>query len=98
MKNRIEKTGIKGAVQYTSNGLHRQRYFEADGEEQLLYDVFNFQSKEFTNNNRMEIKTVEYHGKKLRWNDFMAHNHFAKGRITLEEFKSACLTPEKPAL
>jgi hypothetical protein len=95
-KSGIQVPGITATAHYTLAGLPRQRSFTAVTEEQLLADVFMFPID--NHELKIEIKSVDYRGQQLPWNDFMAHNHFAKGRITLEEFKSACLTPEKPAL
>jgi len=98
MKNQIEKTEISATVEYNHNGLHRQRSFAAETEEQLLNNVFLFFAERYSERHRYDIKSVSYHGQQLRWNDFLAHNTFAKGRLSFEEFKTMCLTPEKLAV
>ena len=97
MKNQIKKPEtITATAHYTMCGLPRQRSFTAATEEQLLTDVFMFPID--NHELKIEIKSVDYRGQQLQWNDFLAHNHFAKGRITFEEFKTMCLTPEKLAV
>lgn len=81
---------ISATVHYTLSGLSRQRKFEADTEVQLLTDVFMFPVDH--HDLKIEIKQVHYCGQFLRWNDFLAHNHFAKGRLTFDEFKTLCNT------
>ena len=81
---------ITATVNYTLAGLKRQRSFTAETEEQLLNKVFMFPID--NHQLKIEIKQVHYHGQLLRWNDYIAHNHFAKGRLTFEEFKTLCTT------
>ena len=81
---------IKPSVIYLRDGLIRQRKFTAATEEDLLNEVFMFHVDNFPAHH-IDIKQVHYHGQVLRWNDFLAHNHFAKGRISFEQFRTMCL-------
>lgn len=86
----MKKKPIKATVIYLRNGLVRQRPFIANNEEELLQDIFLFKARYFSDLN-IYITQVNYHGQTLRWNNFLAHKTFAKGRMTFEEFKAACL-------
>ena len=83
---------ITATIRYRYNGLPRQKSVFAETEEELLTDSFNFTVEELARGRHIDIETVEYQGNRLRWNDFLAHNHFAKGRLTFEEFKTLCST------
>jgi hypothetical protein len=82
---------ITATVNYLKNGQFDQRTMTAETEEQLLNDVFMFYAEAYPRAT-ITIGNVQYNGETLRWNDFIAHNHFAKGRLTFEEFKKLCST------
>ena len=85
---------IKATVIYLNDGLVRQRKFTSATEEGLLNKVFMFYVDNFPAHH-IEIKQVHYNGQVLRWNDFLAHNHFAKDRISFENFRNMCLDKPK---
>lgn len=93
--NAIEPhAAVTATVKYHDNGFPRQRSFTAPTEEDLLNQVFLFHVDNYPER-LIAIKQVHYHGEILHWNDFLAHHTFAKGRMSFEEFKAACLNPEK---
>ena len=92
-----ETTEIKATVKFLQNGAYRQKAFTAKTEEELIETIFLFQCDMFPEYT-IEIKQVQYLGKILYWNDFLAQTHFAKGRMSFEEFKKACFdNPQKAA-
>ena len=82
---------ITATVNYLQNGRFDQQTMTAETEEQLLNDVFLFYAEAYPRAT-ITIGNVHYNGETLRWNDFLAHNHFAKGRLSFEEFKTLCGT------
>jgi hypothetical protein len=84
---------IKATIHFWYNGTPRQKQVFAETEEELLYDAFMFKVDFFgSNGSHIDIRYIDYQGQQLKWNDFAAHNHFAKGRISFEEFKAMCAT------
>jgi len=82
---------ITATVNYLQKGQFKQQPMSAETEEQLLTDVFMFYAEAYPEET-ITIGNVQYNGETLRWNDFIAHNHFAKGRLSFEEFKTLCAT------
>ena len=80
---------IKAIVSYLQNGKLERKPMTAANEETLLSDVFCWSAENYRN---LEITRVEYAGEILRWNDFLAHHTFAKGKLSFEEFKNLCTT------
>ena len=80
---------IKAIVSYLQNGKLERKTMTAANEETLLSDVFYWSAENYRN---LEITRVEYAGEILRWNDFLAHHTFAKGKLSFEEFKNLCTT------
>lgn len=83
---------IKATIHFWYNGSHRQKRVVAATEEELMHDAFMFKVELFNRDHNVEISYIEYSGRQLLWKEFAAHNHFAKGRITFEEFKTLCAT------
>jgi hypothetical protein len=88
---------ITATVNYLKNGQFDQQTMTAETEEQLLNDVFLFYAEAYPKQT-ITIGNVHYNGEILRWNDFLAHNHFAKGRLSFEEFKTLCSTANVPVV
>ncbi|MCY1720203.1 hypothetical protein OU798_07605 [Prolixibacteraceae bacterium Z1-6] len=89
----VAKNLNKATVTYLENGLPRQQQVTAPTEEELLHTIFMIPVDAFPDK-KITIKQVHYHGNLLYWNEFLAHNHFAKNRMSFDEFKQACF--EKP--
>lgn len=83
---------INATIHYQHNGLHRQKRISAETEEKLMHDTFMFKVDLFNHSERIDISYIDYAGRQLFWNEFAAHQHFAKGRLTFEEFKTLCTT------
>lgn len=88
--NTIYTPRINATVHFFQNGLARQKQFSATGEEKLIEKVFMFKVENYPGQ-KIDIRKVQYHGQVLEWNDFLAHNTFAKSRMSFDEFKNACL-------
>lgn len=81
-------------VYYLENGSPRQQQVKASTEEKLLENIFMLQVDAFPEK-KIIIKQVHYHGQLLYWNEFLAHSHFAKSKMSFEDFKTACLDDPK---
>lgn len=80
---------IHATVHFLQGKQLDKKQMTAGTEEQLLTDVFLWSAENYRN---LEITKVEYAGEVLRWNDFLAHHTFAKGKLSFEEFKNLCTT------
>lgn len=81
-------------VMYLENGASRQKSVSAPTEQKLLETIFMLRVDAFPEIT-ISIKQVHYCGQLLYWDEFLAHYHFAKNRMSFEDFKTACLNPEK---
>jgi len=76
---------ITATAHYTLAGLPRQRSFSAATEEQLLTKVFMFPID--NHELKIEIKSVDYRGQQLPWNDFLATATSPKGALHSKSLK-----------
>lgn len=86
-------TRVKATIYYTENSFPRQKQVAAPTEEKLLHTIFEIPIDAYPEK-MLSIKQVHYQGELLYWSDFLAHSHFAKGRMSFDEFKKALF--EKP--
>lgn len=81
---------IRATLHFTQTGAPRQIPIVVETEQELMYKAFMLKIDRFKNDKTVAINFIDYNGSQFPWNDYAAHQYLAKGRITLEEFKTLC--------